>query len=82
MNFFREQTKFSSPGEDPLLYWKRRYSQLQQTTVDPGKEIGLARERAIEGAAKRFSFKQTVATSPLGIQGPGAQLGKKRLLGV
>jgi len=53
----------------------------RRTTTDPGEETRLARSRAIESAAKRFSFRQTVATSPLGLQGPGAQLGKKRLLG-
>lgn len=40
-----------------------------------------AREQAIAAAKKRFGFSDTVATSPLGLQGEGAPLGKKTLIG-
>lgn len=40
-----------------------------------------ARKRAVEAAGQRFGFRQTVATSALGVQGEGAQLGTKKLLG-
>lgn len=40
-----------------------------------------ARRRALQRASRRFGFRQTFATSPLGIQGGGAELGKKTLVG-
>jgi hypothetical protein len=40
-----------------------------------------ARRKAIEKAKARFGMKDTVGTTPLGIQGPGASTGTKRLTG-
>lgn len=40
-----------------------------------------ARQQALAAAKKRFGFGDTVATSPLGLQGDGAPLGKKTLIG-
>ena len=40
-----------------------------------------ARLRARRAAGSRFGFAQTISTSPLGLQGEGAAVGRKRLLG-
>jgi hypothetical protein len=40
-----------------------------------------ARARAIAAARGRFGIGDTIATSPLGLTGDGAALGKKRLIG-
>ena len=57
--------------------------------VEPGPGQGAgqeeakrrARAQAISGARQRFGVRQTFATSPLGVVGGGATLGRKRLLG-